>query len=109
MNNGYSPYQQQQQQPQQPMYQKPPSLIDRIYGRKTDTLQSLLSIVSLILFIIAPIIFLYCFIMGIVVASNANRQEFALFLNYFFDGVYKTAIFIALGMILAAFKRIISK
>lgn len=109
MNNGYNPYQQQQPNAQQPMYQQQPSLIDKIYGRRADSLQKILTILSMVFLIIAPIAFLYYFIIGIVYASDAYSQEFGVFLNYFFSGVYQTSMYFAFGAILAALKRIISK
>lgn len=107
MNNGYNP--QQQQPPQRsPQYQKASSLIDKIYGKRTDLLQTLLTFTSLCLILLAPLAIIYNFFVGVIGASD-TWGTFNIFFSYIASGVYKAAIYITLGLVLAALKRLISK
>ncbi|PKM62821.1 MAG: hypothetical protein CVU97_03245 [Firmicutes bacterium HGW-Firmicutes-21] len=113
MNNGYNPQQQPPVQPKYPpqytpQYHKQPSLIDRIYGQRTDTLQTLLMVASMIMLILAPVYFLYRFIDGIVRASEWTGT-FGVFISYFASGALSAAQLITYGLLLAGLKRLISK
>ena len=120
MNNGYNPQQQppQQQQSQQqgqpqypPQYQsypKPPSILDKMYGRRTDLLQTLMTFFSVFMLILAPVAFLYNFIWGIVRAAG-TFGDFSTFVSFFAEGVSSFAVFATLGLILGGLKRLISK
>jgi hypothetical protein len=92
----------------------PTSLIDRIYGERKDLLQKLLTIVSIIFFILVPIELIYNVITGIVYygsfSSNYMSTEIKIsFVSYLVKALTAPAVYAFYGLVLAVLKRIISK
>ncbi len=80
----------------------------KLYGPKTgDLLDTLLQLASLILLFFAPVYFVIEFIYGIVMAID--YRSFAAFLEYTLNGIVQMLLFVALALILAAFKRLLNK
>ncbi|HAN20293.1 MAG: hypothetical protein A2Y15_03585 [Clostridiales bacterium GWF2_36_10] len=84
------------------------TLIDRIYGERTELLQKLLTIASIVLFFVCPIIIIYYLILSLSYVGNMN-YEFQVISTYMFSGVTHSITYIVYALILASLKRIISK
>lgn len=131
-NNNYTPTQpapqtpppvaQQPQQPQQPMYAQPPygqgqpgytqnpyppqppraSIIQRLYGKSDNILGSLLTWVSVVLFILAPVAILMGLILSVVSAAGSyGGFSGTVFLSTLISAVSRAAIYIFMGSMLA--------
>ena len=129
-NNNYVPTQpvsqtpppapQQPQQPGQPMYSQPPygqggytpnpyaqqppreSLIHRLYGKSNNILGSLLTWVSVVLFILAPVAILMGLILSVVSAAGSyGGFSGTVFLSTLISAVSRAAIYAFMGSMLA--------
>lgn len=105
------PYPQAPQQPypQQPYYPVPkgPSLIDKIYGENKTELGKWLKLISLLLFVLAPVALLLGLIFGII--NAIDFESFKTFLSEFISGVRNAAEYLFMGGVLAAMKKRVDK
>lgn len=96
---------QQTYQPQQavPQYNAGPSLVSQVYGKPKSKLEKLLILFSMIFFALAALALLISLIRGIVAAAD-TFGTFDSFLNEFFGGIYRAAIYSFMALALAVFK-----
>lgn len=96
---------QQTYQPQQavPQYNAGPSLVSQVYGKPKSKLEKLLILFSMIFFALAALALLISLIRGIVDAAD-TFGTFDSFLNEFFGGIYRAAIYSFMALALAVFK-----
>lgn len=96
---------QQTYQPQQavPQYNAGPSLVSQVYGKPKSKLEKLLILFSMIFFVLAALALLISLIRGIVAAAD-TFGTFDSFLNEFFGGIYRAAIYSFMALALAVFK-----
>jgi hypothetical protein len=89
------------------------SLIDKIYGERNDLLQKLLTIISVIFFILVPVALIYNIVYGIVYLDSIHNYSGTLsslsLLTYFAKAITSSLVYAFYGLILAVLKRIISK
>ena len=90
------------------------NLFDRIYGERKDTLQKLLTIVSVIFFILVPIELILNVVSGFIyyesLPSNYLATEKTITLiSYLLKAITAPAVPAFYGLVLAVLKRIISK
>lgn len=97
---------QQTYQPQQavPQYNNAgPSLVTQVYGKSKSKLEKLLILFSMIFFALAALALLISLIRGIVDATD-TFGTFSSFINTFFGGIYRAAIYSFMALALAVFK-----
>lgn len=97
---------QQTYQPQQavPQYNAGPSLVSQVYGKPKSKLEKLLILFSMIFFVLAALALLISLIRGIVDATDPFLGGFGTFLDVFFGGIYRAAIYSFMALALAVFK-----
>ena len=97
---------QQTYQPQQavPQYNAGPSLVSQVYGKPKSKLEKLLILFSMIFFVLAALALLISLIRGIVDATDPVLGGFGTFLDVFFGGIYRAAIYSFMALALAVFK-----
>lgn len=124
-NNNYTPTQSAPQTPppaQQPMYTQPPygqgqpgytqtpypqqprheSIIQRLYGKSDTILGSLLTWISVVLFILAPVAILMGLILAVVSAAGSyGGFSGTVFLSTLISAVSRAAIYVFMGSMLA--------
>lgn len=100
----------------QPQEKPQKSLIDQIYGERKTLLEKLLTVVSIIFFILVPIVFILHIFTGIVyysglpsLPSNATAQADLSAIGYFLSAITNSAVYAFYGLVLAVLKRFIRK
>lgn len=87
-----------------PQYNAGPSLVSQVYGKPKSKLEKLLILFSMIFFVLAALALLISLIRGIVDATDPFLGGFGTFLDVFFGGIYRAAIYSFMALALAVFK-----